>query len=1155
MLSGRKEGHLQGSRITHIDFIGARHTAIVSGDEDGRAFWWSLGKVVGVESNDVVRMLGNYPQAQPTVDGTDSAKPKTARRATTLFAATALPLDETTTDLDEAQIVALLTPTKLVIVGLRPTAKTLYRRLRQAVGDTAGEAVGTATWRPRDGGSKGTATLAYSWGNALRLLEIIPTRAAESNSTSMLVPAFRDGPRWSSVDTIKAMRWFDDQHILLLTTQQLILLDASKASVVESMPLKTSSLAAPIVGREDHTGDGPGLQHAFAIFRQKPFLLTRQSLQVGALQQWNDKILSRVHAGDLLGAIRLALAYFENKAAGNQHGLPTSTAERKRITGDRVRELMRASLTWAFSEDRMRDDTHYSVDGRGVDLTGLFEGLATVCIEACLGMSDSAFLFEIVYEHFAQAGIQGLFLDVFEPAMLDHRVSNVPPSAVKALIERHEYREELDLAEAVIWNVDPLSLDIDQAVRLCDSHHLYDALIYVYTQALHDYIAPLVKLLAIIRRIQHVRDMRLANGDAVDGDLEDEVEAAEAYKLFGYLDSILCGESFPRGERLPTEEANRARADVYGFIFSGRVAMWPAGPQGELVLASDNANRSYPYLHLLLRFDTEAFLHTMDVAFEDSWLDDSHSPINRQTIVNLMLDVMDTDEFSQYDITFLNIFVARNLSKYQYTKTIFVTPAKQERILLNLVEDPDQSTREDRQLAAEYLLSAYTPRDWSRLMPLLDQAGFFRILRDRYSREGSLGLLIGAYLRDPNEGIEAFAALNDILLDPAARDDTSVNEVIYSHISHLVDLSIAQTAILLDTWKPHLHDTALQHLSGSAHKQLAYLRCIFEPDAEYDEFGPLPPLKKPSANADDAMRHLYVKLLGKVDLEHLLRFLEDRGPEFLDLNFLVQGETGQHPVEVRLWALDKKGDTEQAFDIVSKSVRSGGVALATAAMAKDEGAVHMAFQEIDSVTKMAVRLCQEHTKAGDDIAEDLWYGALRTVIELTYGLSSLTENDMVTDDRADNLLIQTVQDLARQHLRTTIQALIASSSSSRSFPRLFRRLIESSETSFKKGRAYAEFRGVVGGMLESYRTERDVLLMTTHLIDIDVFEVVHELARKQQQGWRAALGRCSNCDETLGENIQEPAASQRREGIIVYATGSIAHKHCPQQSIVTVRDA
>ena len=59
--SGRQEGHLVGSRIVSIGFVDGRHTALVSADDNGLAFYHSLGKILFVDATDILRILGKYP--------------------------------------------------------------------------------------------------------------------------------------------------------------------------------------------------------------------------------------------------------------------------------------------------------------------------------------------------------------------------------------------------------------------------------------------------------------------------------------------------------------------------------------------------------------------------------------------------------------------------------------------------------------------------------------------------------------------------------------------------------------------------------------------------------------------------------------------------------------------------------------------------------------------------------------------------------------------------------------------------------------------------------------------------------------------------------------------------------------------------------------
>ncbi|WWC91353.1 uncharacterized protein L201_006296 [Kwoniella dendrophila CBS 6074] len=843
---------------------------------------------------------------------------------------------------------------------------------------------------------------------------------------------------------------------------------------------------------------------------------TKTTLQVGTLQHWNDRVLSLVHQGDFLGAIEIAIKYYENRAIGNTINLPDDLDERKGVISVRLHELLLASLKWAFSPDRLTEDTHL---GQGVDLTGLFEGLATTSINACLSMQDLPFLFDEAYEHFAQVGIQGIFLRLLEPYILAGRIRQIPPSIFQALIKIHEDKGELDEAEAVIWNVEPTSLDINQAITLCETHGLWDAMIHVYTRAMRDYVAPLVKLVNVVRDIQQHRLNRPSLvGDKDDQDLEGW--APNAYKLYAYVESILSGLSYPSGDSLPESVAYNARNDVYSFIFAGRTIAWPTAT--DFVITNDGPEPPYPYLNLLLRFDTEAFLHSMDIAFEDSYLNDTSGAMNRQSIVNLMLDVMDPEYFHPGDITFLHIFVARNLPKYP--QFLFIPPSTLHRILVSLASDPDQSTREDRQLAAEYLLSAYTPHDSETMLELFDEAGFYRILRTSYRRERKWGKLISTLLRDPESDDQIFSSLDDIIT--SAPSSVEIYRAVSDALPQLLSLGVRQTALLLERDLPACHSQAIDVLSPAPHKQMAYLRCLLEPNAE--DTG----LVNPSKHIDLRLRHLYITLLCHNEPDNLISFLDIRGPDFFDLPQLaIDCETcGIH--EGQLWSLDRQGKTKDTFDTVGNILRTRGVDLGEAILSNDIGMVHMSLATIQTVSRMATRLCQEHSKShitGE--VEDIWLGVLHEIVDLVHSTSALTAS-------TSNDAMAAATDTLRSVVQETLAALVSSSSPSLSFPRLFKRLIDASTSKSKhakKGRTYSEFRTILTGMLDSYRAEGEMLTMTTRLVEADLYEILAVLKAKREGGWGLLSYDCKVClNDLAGEDI------------VIWANGKASHRSCSE---------
>ena len=392
----------------------------------------------------------------------------------------------------------------------------------------------------------------------------------------------------------------------------------------------------------------------------------RQELKVGTLLSWADRILALVEEGDFLNAIETAREYYMGTATGNKMGLPDDPMALRILVGRRMRGLMTASARYAFAEDRMTDGTHTTLDGRGVDRTPLFEGLVTVCAKACIALDDFEFLFEDLFESYQNAGIAPIFLAQLESFVLDGTIRAVPPRITQRLIGMHDDRDDLDKAERIIWHIDPDCLDINQAITLCRRNRLYDALIYVYTRSLQDFVTPLVELLGLVRHIQQYRrEQRLRPSSANDSipplaSREELMKSmmSDAYKIYTYLADVLSGLTYPSQTPIPPDDAFQAKRDVYAFLFFGRSYVWPLGEGGKLILTSDEdggMEPTYPYVRLLLRFDAEAFLHAMDLAFEDPYFNDDTQGVSRLVVIRILLEILSSSGLSPADITMLNI--------------------------------------------------------------------------------------------------------------------------------------------------------------------------------------------------------------------------------------------------------------------------------------------------------------------------------------------------------------------------------------------------------------------------------------------------------------------------------------------------------------------
>lgn len=242
--SGRKEGHLQGSRIVNVDFIGGRHTAIVSADEHGLAFYHNLGKVLFVEAFDTLRILGRYPEVdQPTT--LKRRKPRF-----TILASSPLPLGTSPHVMDNYRAIALLTPTKLVLVGLGPSPKTWFKCPRGIdegmTFKTTSKWQGTLAWFPSMASSTPTSTqvtdksddapdplLVYTWGNSVHLIRITEVKIKQVTRSSQNKKAksvevgtivHEEVCKWSTQEDVLSIQWLNSDVGLLLQLEMLIML-------------------------------------------------------------------------------------------------------------------------------------------------------------------------------------------------------------------------------------------------------------------------------------------------------------------------------------------------------------------------------------------------------------------------------------------------------------------------------------------------------------------------------------------------------------------------------------------------------------------------------------------------------------------------------------------------------------------------------------------------------------------------------------------------------------------------------------------------------------------------------------------------------------------------------------------------------------------
>lgn len=1181
------DGHVPNFAITHLGFLGTRHTALVSADDRGMAFSHLATRGTGAFGRSVktTRILGRYPHSKPPPSG----KPV---KPSTVLAFAPLPLGNVERATDSFGLTAMLTPYLLVIVSTTPVAETQHKSARPKEVAAHSAMTGCLAWfpavklkapDPATGSQISKVKLAYCWSNVLTVLDVDEVPSEDKDKQPSL--KFKARSRWKCEEAVVAVQWLSRSVLTVLTiTQRLIVLEDRSMRMTEAFDLLSKHIyhadlfsrqLHSLVEQHDEEDDsmhgvvGDAFYMSFKAYKGRLFLLGFNDVSIGALSNWADRLIALMEHGDYISAIQLATSYYTGDADKLTIGLPEDADLRHSMVRDKLMEIMGASLKFAFTQ-RQKDKTE-------VDDHHLQE-LADVCFTACQSVSDMDFVFDEIYEWFEDAGVEGMFLETLEPYILDGTISAVPPGVVKAMVVYFVAKGLESRLEEMICHMNTATLDLDQITSLCKQYGLYEALIYVWNQALNDFITPLIDLLTLL--VPLMQSAEYFGAEVKD----DEVHELNATKMFPYLSYVLTGRIYPTAERIPDDAATKAKAELYWFLFSGKSIAWPKGnPKKFLTKEHQSDEPSFPYLRMILKFDAPSFLSTLNEAFEDSFLNDSPEKqvngnarrdlpeeqvfgltVDRQYIVSILMEIMNPTDFAPADTIYLDMFVARNLPKYpQY---LLFPGSTLTRVLTGLCNYPGEDLAEDAQLSAEYLLSVYHPPDMPELMPLFKKAGFYRILKRTYKTDKQYGRLVQAYFEDPYDQDGVFDCLDECLRPEAKltkRQVQEVHSVIKENAREFIEIDPERAAITLSAHAPDLHQPVLEAAADEPELQHAYLKAVLEPE---DTLGKS---IKQQPTPDRDLVEQYVQLMCKFDPSHVSDYVGIVQSTNLRLEKLLPTMEESGVVDAAVVLMAREGQVREAMDRLIKHLQTLESALQglLTGLENETDTAHLQpaaedlIMALQKYVHVGIWLCQGETKTVRDAAplrrrqksptqeslpphEALWLDLVDISVQITRRVSAALESRPPTtadgtrghlaapgDLDADKLLT-----LLRSLVQHTFTALLTSatapaspsqsapprSSSSigtnLSFLRILRAFLSRAATTSPN---LSDLRAVLSSIFSAYAYEESILRLSNRLLEKSLFVSVSQAAQLRQKGWRPRGSTCEAC----GRRVWGPGLS------------------------------
>lgn len=253
-----------------------------------------------------------------------------------------------------------------------------------------------------------------------------------------------------------------------------------------------------------------------------------------------------------------------------------------------------------------------------------------------------------------------------------------------------------------------------------------------------------------------------------------------------------------------------------------------------------------------------------------------------------------------------------------------------------------------------------------------------------------------------------------------------------------------------------------------------------------------------------------------------------------------------------IWALDQQGEPLKAIEKAEGFEKKLTLKVLDGLSSANDSERQKALQDLVDLGRAGIDICfsRSNSSTREVPLEDIWFKLLSSQINCIQTVSTSCSPEALSpsppiENSAAEMEWHTL-DTLRSLVRETFSSLVSiSSTRGLSFPRLFKQLVNSAaQMPLSKGTHYTEFRTILTGMMESYRSEGDMLFITKHLLDRDLFETVAIHTREQARGWTPSNGVCTVCRKPFVSKAQIPSRCQ----VVVSRTGQIYHSTCHSPS-------
>ncbi|CAI4055750.1 hypothetical protein SUVZ_01G0630 [Saccharomyces uvarum] len=820
------DDHLN-KEITGLDFFGTRHTALIVSDRTGRISLY----------NGYRRGFWQLVYNSSKILDLNSPNERLMRsRLSPLI----------TQDKSSMNLLSVLTNTHFALLSLSPHVSLVCQEPIESSIRHSLVMNSSISW------TYNSSRVAYSVNNKISVISM--------SLSGLNIQSIKHSSEFA--ESILSIQWIDQflLGVLTISHQFLILDPQNDFKVLLRLDFLIHDLIIPP-------------NKFFVISRRSLYLLTNYSFKIGKFVSWSDITLRRILKGDYLGALEFIEFLLQPYCPlASLLKLYDSPEERSKQLMEPFYNLSLAALRFLIKKDSADYDRVYQL------LMVVVRVFQRFPIKLDTIPSLDVFLEQAL--EFFESKDTAVYFEVVANIVAQGSVTSISPVLFKSIIDYYAKEENLKVIEDLIIMLDPVTLDVDLAVKLCQHYDLFDLLIYIWNKIFDDYQTPLVDL--IYRISNQTEKCIIFNGP----------QAPPETAVFDYLTYILTGRQYPQNLFIsPSTKCIRIQRELSTFIFSGYSIEWPLNSDQKLYICENPEEEpAFPYFNLLLKFNPNRFLSMLNEVFEASLFNDDNDmmepleeteSVSRQYIIDLLMDVIRTSEHSDDVRVVVAIFIATSISKYpQFIK---LSNQALDCVVNTICSSKAEGTFEISQLALESLLPYYHSKTTENFILELKERKFNKVLFHLYKSENKYSNALSLLLKTDDVEKEYntdILSITEYILKkcpPASLEYSKVVGVIENNFELLLSrVGIEKCVMVFSDFDFSLHQEILK--VETEETQLRYLDQLFS-------------TSNISNKIDKRLRSLYIELnckyKGKKEIISWLNKLDLNNAESLHILDLI----------------------------------------------------------------------------------------------------------------------------------------------------------------------------------------------------------------------------------------------------------------------------